>query len=137
MRIILPLRWLRWRPIASQEGGCTLGAGGFNRNIARVQPVGRPVAASDAQQAQIIKHYKAGKSSRWIAEEMTLSRRTVTTVISKLDGSDRTSVNRRARLGLEPKTKDWRPGAMRALPKRAVKHLERGRDLLKEAKGLK
>ena len=33
---------------------------------------------------------KAGKSARWIAEEMTLSRRTVTTVISKLDGTDRT-----------------------------------------------
>ena len=109
--------------------------GTFNRNIARVQPVGRPVAASEAQQAQIIKHHKAGKSPRWIAEEMTLSRRTVTTVIGKLDGTDRTSINRRARLGLEPKTKDWRPGAMRFLPKRASKHLERGRNLLKEARG--
>jgi len=52
----------------------------FNRNIAVVNPVGRPIAASEAQQAQIIKHHKAGKSTRWIAEEMTLSRRTVTTV---------------------------------------------------------
>ena len=40
---------------------------------------------------------------------MTLSRRTVTTVIDKLDGTDRTTARHRQRLGLEPKRKDWRP----------------------------
>jgi hypothetical protein len=111
--------------------------GRFNRNIAVVNPVGRPVAASEAQQAQIIKYHKTGKSARWIAEEMTLSRRTVTTVIGKLDGSDRTMNQRRRRLGLEPKVKDWRPTAMDRLPKQATALFEKGAELRKEAKGLK
>jgi hypothetical protein len=55
----------------------------FNANIASVQSVGRPLAASEAQQFQILKLHKAGKSSRWIAEELTVSRRAVTTVIDK------------------------------------------------------
>jgi|SRR5215831_17933212 len=50
----------------------------FNNTIAP-RNVGRPLAASEAQQAQIIKLHKAGKSERAIAEELTLSRRTVTT----------------------------------------------------------
>jgi hypothetical protein len=111
--------------------------GRFNRNIAKVNPVGRPIAASETQQAEIVKHHKRGKSSRWIAEEMSLSRRTVTTIIGKLDGSDRTSNRRRMQLGLEPKRKDWRPAAMTRLPRQAGKLLEKGQELLKEAKGLK
>jgi hypothetical protein len=102
-----------------------------------VNPIGRPIAASEAQKAEIVKHHKRGRSSRWIAEEMSLSRRTVTTIIGKLDGSDRTTNLHRKRLGLEPKIKDWRPAAMGRLPKQATKHLEKGRDLIKEAKGLK
>jgi hypothetical protein len=111
--------------------------GRFNRNIASVNPVGRPIAASVAQQEQIIRHHKRGKSSRWIAEEMTLSRRTVTTIIGKLDGSDRTGNLRRMRLGLELKRKDWRRAARDRFPKQVAKHFEKGRELLKEAKGLK
>jgi hypothetical protein len=109
----------------------------FNQYAVPPKPVGRPLAASEAQQAQVIKHHKAGKSARWIAEEMTLSRRTVTTVIDKLDGSDRNTQKRRRQLGLEPKRKDWRPAAMARLPKRATAHFEKGRELLKEAKGLR
>ena len=109
----------------------------FNQYAVPPKPVGRPLAASEAQQAQVIKHHKAGKSARWIAEEMTLSRRTVTTVIDKLDGSDRNTQKRRRQLGLEPKRKDWRPAAMARLPKRATEHFEKGRELVKEAKGLK
>jgi hypothetical protein len=109
----------------------------FNQYAVPPKPVGRPLAASEAQQAQVIKHHKAGKSARWIAEEMTLSRRTVTTVIDKLDGSDRNTQKRRRQLGLESKRKDWRPAAMARLPKRATEHFEKGRELLKEAKGLK
>src|SRR5262249_50746513 len=97
--------------------------GAFNRNIAVVNPVGRPIAASEAQQAEIVKHHKRGKSERWIAEELNLSRRTVTTIIGKLDGTDRTANLRRKRLGLEPM--DWRPAAMGRLPKQATKHLEK------------
>jgi hypothetical protein len=111
--------------------------GDFNRYAVPPRPVGRPIAASEAQQAQIIKHHKAGRSPRWIAEEMTLSRRTVTTVIDKHHGTDRTTTKRRQRLGLEPKRKDWRPASMDRLPKRATEHFEKGRELVKEAKGLK
>jgi hypothetical protein len=60
---------------------------------------------------------------------MSLSRRTVTTITGKLDGSDRTSNQRRMRLGLEPKRKDWRPTAMARLPKQAGKLPEKGREL--------
>jgi hypothetical protein len=108
----------------------------FNHYAVPPQPVGRPIAASEAQQAQIIKHHKAGKSARWIAEEMTLSRRTVTTIIGKRDGTDRTSNRHRQRLGLEPKRKDWRPASIKRLPKRATVHFKKGRELLKEAKAL-
>jgi hypothetical protein len=45
----------------------------FNQYAVPPKPVGRPLAASEAQQAQVIKHHKAGKSARWIAEEMMLS----------------------------------------------------------------
>ena len=61
----------------------------------KLQPVGRPIAASEVQQAQIRKHHKAGKSLRWIVEEMTLSLQTVRTVIAKQDGIDRTTGKRR------------------------------------------
>jgi hypothetical protein len=66
---------------------------------------------------EIAKHHKRGKSSRWIAEELSLSRRTVTTVIGKVDGSDRTTNLHRKRLGLEPKVKDWRPAAIPDKPR--------------------
>jgi uncharacterized coiled-coil protein SlyX len=108
----------------------------FNHYAVRPQPVGRPIAASETQQKQIIKHHKAGKSSRWIAEEMTLSRRTVTTIIGKRDGTDRTAAKHRERVGLEPKRRDWRPASIKRLPRRATQHFEKGRELLKEAKGL-
>lgn len=108
----------------------------YNRDAVAPNPVGRPIAASEAQQALIIKHHKAGRSSRWIAEEMTLSRRTVTTIIDKVEGAGRTAAKHRARLGLEPKRKDWRPASIKRLPKQATKLFEKGRALLKEAKGL-
>jgi hypothetical protein len=34
----------------------------FNANIASVQPVGRPIAASEAQQDRVLKLHKAGRS---------------------------------------------------------------------------
>jgi hypothetical protein len=65
---------------------------------------------------------------------MTLSRRTVTTIIGKVDGADRTMAKHRQRLDLEPRIKDWRPATMGRLPKRATEHFKKGRDLLKQAK---
>jgi hypothetical protein len=109
----------------------------FNNTIVR-RNVGRPIAASEAQQAQIIKHHKAGKSERWIAEEMTLSRRTVTTVINKKRGTDRTTVKHLQRI--DPgrfKSEPWRERTRANLPKRIGETLERGAELVKAAKGLR
>jgi hypothetical protein len=109
----------------------------WNRSTASSRPVGRPLAASDAQQAQIIKHRKDGKSERWIAEEMTLSRRTVTTVINRHSTKDRTTAQHRRKLAIEPSVKDWRVAARDRLPKEATKLFRKSGELLKEAKGLK
>jgi hypothetical protein len=79
-------------PRASQ-GSARAGDG-----IAR--PVGRPIAASESQQQQVRAYHKEGKSKRWIAESMTLSRRTVDTIINKADGTDRSTVKRRVKLGV-------------------------------------
>ena len=106
----------------------------FNANIASVQPVGRPIAASEAQQDRVLKLHKAGRSSRWIAEETGLSRRTVTTVIENSDGTDRTTSKRRVRLGLEPKRNDWRQAAITNLPRRATGLRKEAKKLLKEAR---
>src|SRR6266478_6141041 len=106
----------------------------FNANVASVQPVGRPIAASEAQQDLVLKLHKAGRSSRWIAEEIGLSRRTVTTVIEKSDGTDRTTSKRRVRLGLEPKRNDWRQAAITNLPRQATGLRKEAKKLLKEAR---
>jgi hypothetical protein len=106
----------------------------FNANIASVQPVGRPIAASEAQQDRVLKLHKAGRSSRRIAEEIGLSRRTVTTVIEKSDGTDRTTSKHRMRLGLEPKRGDWRQPAIANLPRRATGLRKEAKKLLKEAR---
>jgi hypothetical protein len=109
----------------------------YNANVADPVPVGRPIAASEAQQAQVLAHHKGGKSLRWIAEAMTLSRRTVTTIVEKDEGTDRTTAKRRTRLGLElakkPERRKW---SLANLPKQANALLQEKRDLIKEAKGL-
>ena len=58
----------------------------FVRRHLRVRPVGRPPGADEAQQAEIRRLHKAGRSQRWIAEELGLSRRSVETVLRKLEG---------------------------------------------------
>lgn len=109
----------------------------YNRYAMPPQPVGRPIAASEAQQAQVLQLRKRGLSLRGIADEMSLGLPTVRTIIDKSAGSDRTMAKRRQQLGLEPKPKDWRPATRARLPKRATVHLEKGRELLKEAKDLR
>jgi hypothetical protein len=68
---------------------------------------------------------------------MTLSRRTVTTVIGRQEGTDRTTAGRRQRLGLEPKIKDYRIADRDRMPKVLTEHFEKGRKLRQEAKGLR
>jgi hypothetical protein len=45
--------------------------------------IGRPVAASDAQQTEVMVLHKAGKSLRWIAGATGLGLRTVRTIVDK------------------------------------------------------
>lgn len=104
----------------------------------RLRNVGRPIAASDAQQEQVLKHHKAGKSLRWIAEAMTLSRRTVDTIVKRADGTDRATLRRLQRIAPD-KFADARERARArtrdALPQRINAFLAEGRELLKESKG--
>ena len=113
--------------------------GRFNRNIARVQPVGRPLAASEAQESVVLKRHKAGKSLRDIADETSLGLRTVRTIIGRANGSDRTTAQRRLRLDPEAKPASLlaQKRSIDSLPKRATTLLNDGKELLKAAKGRK
>jgi hypothetical protein len=107
----------------------------------RAQPVGRPLAASEAQVAQVRKLHKAGKSLRWIAEETSLGLSTVRTIIDQVDGRDRTSRRHRERVErIDNQRQAIRWKRQRrdgdALPRRAQRVVEEGHALLKEAKGL-
>jgi len=107
----------------------------------RTQPVGRPLAASEAQQAEVIKLHKRGMSLRAIVDETSLGFQIVRIIIAKGNGTDRST--RRHRKDLEridnraqalPWQRQKRTGD--ALPKRAQRVVEEGRELIKEAKGL-
>jgi len=100
--------------------------------------IGRPLAASDAQQRQVLAMRKEGKSLRAIGSKTSLSPRTVRTIIGKADGTDRTSkrTNELRRLELNranmasyrarKRTRD-------ALPKQITQLVKRGRELVKRA----
>ena len=113
--------------------------GRFNKHIARLQPIGRPLGASEAQEADVVKRHKRGESLRNIAEETNLGLRTVRTIVGRANGTDRTTVRRRMRLGLEPKPVSdlSRQRSIKALPRRVNALLNDKAELLKEAKGLK
>lgn len=107
--------------------------------LINIQPVGRPLAASEAQVAQVLKLHKAGCSLRGIAEETGLTLSTVRTVTGRQAGTDRTSKLHRARI--EPdraQAARWKRQRRtgNALPKRAQHVVEQGRALRNEAKGL-
>ena len=104
----------------------------------RTQPVGRPLAASAAQQATVRKLHKAGKSLRWIAEETSLGFNTVRTIVGKAEGTDRTSKRHQERIDNRQQAIRWKRQQRTgdALPKQAQRVVEEGRALLKEAKGL-
>jgi DNA-binding NarL/FixJ family response regulator len=108
--------------------------------VPKARGQGRPLHASEAQVAEVLRLRKAGKSLRWIAEELTLSLSTVRTIVGKADGTDRTSKRQEMRR-LELNRHDV--AAYRArrrtrdgLGKRITAVLKEGRELLKAAKGL-
>jgi predicted RNase H-like nuclease (RuvC/YqgF family) len=101
------------------------------------QNVGRPLAASEAQCAQVLKLRKAGTSLRGIVEETNLGLGTVRTIVDKASNTDRTTKRHHRRLELESATSWKRQKRIGdALPKRAEGVFKTGRALLKEAKGL-
>ena len=111
----------------------------YNATVAP-RNVGRPLAASEAQVAQVLKLHKAGRSLRGIAEDTSLGLPTVRTIVDKGDGRDRTTVKHLARIDPDRKLEaSWRARKRTrdALPKRIDAFLEKGRELIKEAKGLK
>ena len=64
--------------------------------MVRPRNVGRPLLASEAQCAGVLKLHKAGKSLRWIAEETNLGLQTVRTIIGQRKRTDRTSIKHQA-----------------------------------------
>ena len=113
--------------------------GRYNRYIVVVQPIGRPLAASEAQEQDVLKRRKAGGSLRGIAEEMSLSLRTVRTIVGRADRTDRTTTKRKLKLGIEPKPASElaRRRGLNAMPRRVTGLLKDKDELVKEAKGLK
>jgi uncharacterized coiled-coil protein SlyX len=108
----------------------------------RSQPVGRPLGASEAQVATVLKLHKQGVSLRGIVDETSLGLRTVRTIIDKRNDTDRTTRKHRERLeridNRQQMTR-WKRQKRTgdALPKQAQRVVEEGRELVKEAKGLK
>jgi hypothetical protein len=100
----------------------------------------RPIAASEAQQEQVRKLRKAGRSLRWIAEETSLGLQTVVTIVGKAKGTDRTAIKYLKRIdpdraaALRAKSQ---ARAIRNLPRAINSTLKTGAELRKEAKGLK
>jgi lambda repressor-like predicted transcriptional regulator len=132
--------------------------GEFNRILRPPRNVGRPLAANEEQVAQVRKLRKAGRSLRAIAAEIELSLATVRTILDRDDGSDRMTKKRWQKLHPGEKWEDrtytpvgalerinakrfreepWRGRTRAALPKRINEALERGRELVKAAKGLR
>jgi Helix-turn-helix domain of resolvase len=98
---------------------------------ARQRNAGRPLAASDAQCAQVLKLHKAGHSLRAIVDETGLGFQTTRTIVSRPVGLDRTT--KRHRLALDPGLRRI-ARAGNAMPGQVNRLLKTGRDLVKEAK---
>jgi transposase len=106
---------------------------------AGLQDVGRPLAASDAQVAVVLKLRKAGHSLRAIVDETNLTLRTVRTIVERKRGVDRTTKARRQRIEIDKQQRaHWkaRKRTGDALPKRVETVIETGKALVIEAKGL-
>jgi hypothetical protein len=100
---------------------------------------GRPLAASPAQQADVLKRRNAGQSLRFIEDATGLSFQTVRTIIDKADGVDRATMARLAKIApnkmeearnrARRRTRDSLPRSVTALGKKC-------RMLDKAAKGI-
>jgi hypothetical protein len=103
-----------------------------------VRDVGRPLAASEAEAAYVLKLHRQRKSLRAIADETSLSLRTVRTIIGRAHFSDRTSVKRRKIAIDQHERAHWKATRRTgdALPQQVQAVIEIGQALVQEAKGL-
>jgi septal ring factor EnvC (AmiA/AmiB activator) len=112
----------------------------FNATIL-ARDIGRPLAASEAQQAQVRQLRKAGRSLRAITKATGLGLQTVRTIIDKPAGEDRTAklkgVMRRRQLD-KARMATWRARkrVRDGLPKWITEHQKKSEQLIKAAKGL-
>jgi hypothetical protein len=119
----------------------------WNRFVSRYnaviapRPIGRPLAASEAQTKEVNRRRKAGESLRVIATAMNLSLATVRTIVGKAEGTDRATKRRKELRRIEldrlraadyRRRKKLRDG----LPARINAIRERGDELVKAAKGI-
>jgi hypothetical protein len=115
----------------------------WNRHVVSLKgspTIGRPLQASEAQQAQAWKLRKAGGTLRDIARETNLSIQSIRTIISRQKGASRPN-NKRSELR---KTKlscqrpvSWRPGERtRDALADQIKVLQGGEELLKDGRDL-
>jgi hypothetical protein len=107
--------------------------------VVRARTNGRPLAASEAQQREVLALRKARTSLRAIVRITGLGIRTVRTVIGKADGTDRTTkrTNELRRLELNRAAMASyraRKRSRDALPKRVNALLKSGRALVKRAR---
>jgi Helix-turn-helix domain of resolvase len=112
----------------------------FNAMYRRRKNVGRPLLASDAQRATVLKLRNAGMSLRAIAEETSLGLNTVRTIVDQRDGVDRTTRKYVARIRRnmgEERTWQSRKRIRDSLPRRIATLQKQSAELQKEAKGLK
>jgi Helix-turn-helix domain of resolvase len=109
--------------------------------IIRKNPVGRPLAASEAQIAQVRKLAKRGMSIRAIMIETNLGMQTVRTILDKDDRIDRTSKKIMERIDYRP-VRDMAASAHArkrtrdALSTKINETIAEGNKLLNEAKGI-
>jgi hypothetical protein len=117
----------------------------WNKYLPRIngepRNVGRPLEATEAQVAEVLRLRKAGRSLRGIVDDTGLALHTVRTIVAKSNGSDRTTKKHRQRLErieLGQRFAGWKRQRRTgdALPRRAQRVVEAGRKLVKEAKGL-
>jgi hypothetical protein len=107
------------------------------------QDVGRPLKASEAQCAQVLKLHKEGTPVRLIVDETSLSRQTIRTIIGRDNRTDRTTMKRKRKHMPDEILDKAKQVAIKAnkrafdaLPRQVAKHLAAGEELLKAAKGL-
>jgi hypothetical protein len=107
--------------------------------VQKPRNIGRPLGASDAQCADVLKRHEQGQSLRFISEATNLGLRTVRTIVDRKRGTDRTSRRHEQfkRIVLEReelRQLDAKKRGTDALPRRINTALSDAREFLKDAR---